>query len=198
MSPKLDRRTKFPKSQRTELAKLDDVASKTLRKTNRLDKNNSTYANEDCTIITEILNEVNGGVDKNNLPLMATDQITRTKLEDTADADERYKMIHDAVRIGFQEYKTTYKAWTKDPKCEYIRDFKPHWNTLATKGKLIMLNDKIFIPELCRQAVLNAIHQGHQGVVERFKRQGESCIGRTSQWMLRRCVGAVMNAMHRA
>ena len=85
-------------------------------------------------------------------------------LEDEARKDIRYRELHDAVMTGFEKFKTSYGIWTKTPKYLYVRDFKPHWQNLSTEGDLVILKNRIFVPEECRRKILNELHKGHQGV----------------------------------
>ena len=76
--------------------------------------------------------------------------LSLAKMEEEAKKDERYKILHDAVLSGFQDYKNKYGAWTKPPKFQYVKEFKPHCNNLSTEGALVVWKSRIFVPEELR------------------------------------------------
>ena len=45
-----------------------------------------------------------------------------------------------------------------------VRSFLPIWSELSISGDLLLLGDKIVIPEIGRRWILTALHSGHQGV----------------------------------
>ena len=44
-----------------------------------------------------------------------------------------------------------------------VRSFLPVWSELSISGDLLLLGDKIVIPEIGRRWILSALHAGHQG-----------------------------------
>ena len=59
---------------------------------------------------------------------------------------------------GFENFNTNFGMWRKPPKYIYVRDFKPHWDNLSTEGDLVVLKNRIFVPEECRRKILNTLH----------------------------------------
>ena len=70
-------------------------------------------------------------------------------LEKEAEKDQNYMELHKAVEDGFSEFKSKYGSWMKVAKYQYIRDFRAHWQKLYTNGKLVVMNNRILIPEKC-------------------------------------------------
>ena len=122
---------------------------------------------------------------------MGIKDINITELEENAQSDEKYKKLYEAILSGFEEYKTRYGSWTKFPNCQYIRDFRPHWQNLSTEGKLIVLANRIVIPEQCKKDILKELHKGHQGITRTLQNARQSVywqgITREVEEMCRSC-----------
>ena len=69
---------------------------------------------------------------------------------------------------------TNMGAWTKPRKFQYIRDFRPHWENLSTQGNLVVLKNRIFVPEACRKDMLKELHKGHQGITRTLQNARQS------------------------
>ena len=63
--------------------------------------------------------------------------LSLSKLEEEAKKDGKYKILHDAVLSGFDQYKQKYGTWTKNEECHYVKEFRPHWDNLSTEGALV-------------------------------------------------------------
>ena len=100
--------------------------------------------------------------------------ISILKIEKEAVKDDRYKEIYTAAMNDFVGFEFKYGAWTKPHKYQYVRDFKPQWSNLSTYGKLVVLNNSIFIPENCRREILHNLHNGHQGVTRTLQNARQS------------------------
>ena len=113
------------------------------------------------------------------------------KLEDAAKVDERYKALQEAVTDGFEKFRTKYGTWTKHHEFQYVRDFRPHWENLSTEGNLVILKNRIFIPEQCRREILKELHKGHQGITRTLQNARQSVywqgITRDVEEMCTRC-----------
>ena len=70
-------------------------------------------------------------------------------LEEEARKDIQYKELHEAVMTDYENLETNYGMWRKLPKYLYVRDFKLHWDNLSTEGDLVVLKNRIFVPEEC-------------------------------------------------
>ena len=71
-----------------------------------------------------------------------------------AKEDQNYGMILEKVKNR--------QIPSKNDNTE-IRSFLPIWNDLSISGNLLLLGDKIVIPEKARNWLLKALHSGHQG-----------------------------------
>ena len=58
----------------------------------------------------------------------------------------KYKVLHDAVMSGFDDYPPKYGTRTKLSKFQYVREFRAHWNNLSTEGALVVRKNRIFVP----------------------------------------------------
>ena len=112
-------------------------------------------------------------------------------LEKEAKKDEKYTVPHDAVMSGFSKFRSKYGSWTKCPKYFYVREFRPHWDHLSTEGNLVVLKNRIFIPEDCRRVILKELHKGHQGITRTLQNARQSVywhgITRDVEGMCQRC-----------
>ena len=93
--------------------------------------------------------------------------------------DYKYKVLHDALVSGFAQFRTKYGPWTKSLTNQYVRDFRTHWNQLSIEGRLVVLKNRIFIPEERRR--LKELHKGRQGIARTLQnaRQSVYCHGIT-------------------
>ena len=88
--------------------------------------------------------------------------------------DARYQALYQAILSGFEEFSTKYGSWTKHPKNQYILEFKPQWKNLSVDDGLIILKNKILIPESCRSTILRILHHRHQGVTRTLQNARQS------------------------
>lgn len=95
-------------------------------------------------------------------------------LEQEANKDDRYKVLRDAVMSGFSEFKTKYGPWTKSLRNLYVQEFRPHWDQLSTEGSLVVLKNRIFVPEDCRRHILKELQKGHQGITRTLQNARQS------------------------
>ena len=95
-------------------------------------------------------------------------------LEQEALKDEKYQALHKAVINGFDGFKGRYCKRTKAPLHQYIHNFRAHWQNLSTDGKLVVINDKIFVPEQSRSKILKILHSGHQGITRMLQNARQS------------------------
>ena len=95
---------------------------------------------------------------------LGTKDLNIEHLEQDTLKDDRYQELYKAVVNGFDDFKSTYGKRTNSPSYQYIQNFRPHWKNLSTEGKLVVLNDPIFVPEQCRSKILKILHSGHQGI----------------------------------
>ena len=71
-----------------------------------------------------------------------------------AAADENYVRLMAMVES---------RCKPSDRSNDELRSFIPVWNDLSITGNLVLLGDRIVVPESSRKWILEALHSGHQG-----------------------------------